>query len=66
MSLQKLARKAFPSSSEKVFDRMLKGGFYQASLPKWRRKIGAPKMNESFEDLFARARAAEQQINVDI
>ena len=58
--LQKLARKAFPESSAKEFDRMLKGRFYQALLPKWQRKLGAPKTDESFEDLYARARAIER------
>ena len=58
--LQKLARKAFPESRAKEFDRMLKGRFYQALLPKWQRKLGAPKTDESFEDLYARARAIER------
>lgn len=39
---------------------MLKGRFYQVLLPKWQRKLGAPKPDESFEDLFARARALER------
>ena len=66
VALQKLAFKAFPESGAKEFDRLLKGRFYQALLPKWQRKLGAPKANESFEDLYARARAQErheQQIN---
>ena len=65
--LQKLARKAFPKSSPKEFDRLLKGRFYQALLPKWQRKLGAPKATETFDDLYARARALErhdQQFNV--
>ena len=45
--LQKLGRKAFPKSSPKEFDRLLKGRFYQAWLPKWQRKLGAPKATES-------------------
>ena len=56
MELQKLARKAFPKMDLKEFDRLLKGHFYQALLPKWQCKLGAPKAAESFEDLFARAR----------
>ena len=66
IQLQRLARKAFPKSEAKEFDRMLKGRFYQALLPKWQRKLGAPKPAESFDDLYARARAQEhhhQQIN---
>ena len=66
--LQKLARKAFPESGAKEFDRMLKGQFYQALLPKWQRKLGAPKTDESFEDLYARARTVErhnQQIGAE-
>ena len=55
--LQRLAQKAFPKSSPKEFDRMLKGRFYQALLPKWQRKLGAPK---PFDDLYARARAQER------
>ena len=64
--LQRLARKAFPGSNQKEFDRMLKGRFYQALLPKWQRKLGAPKAAEAFDDLYARARTLErhdQQFN---
>ena len=57
IQLQRLAQKAFPKSGAKEFDRMLKGRFYQALLPKWQRKLGAPKPSESFDDLYARARA---------
>ena len=39
---------------------MLKGRFYQALLPKWQRKLGSPKPSESFDDLYARARAKER------
>lgn len=60
VTLQKLALKAFPESGAKEFDRILKGRFYQALLPKWQRKLGAPKTDESFEDLYARARASER------
>ena len=66
VQLQCLARKAFLKSGPKEFDRMLKGRFYQALLPKWQRKLGAPKPAESFDNLYARARTQErhnQQIN---
>ena len=66
MQLQKLGRKAFLRSGPKEFDRMLKGRFYQALLPKWQRKLGAPKTTESFEELYARTRTVErhnQQFN---
>ncbi len=66
VELQRLGRKAFPMSGHNEFDRMLKGQFYQALLPKWQRKLGAPKTTESFEKLFARARTLErhdQQFN---
>ena len=39
---------------------MLKGRFYQALLPNWQRKLGTPKTDESFEDLYPRARAFER------
>ena len=60
MELQRLARKAFPNMDLNEFDRLLKGRFYQALLPKWQRKLGAPKAAESFEDLFARTRTFER------
>ena len=59
MELQKLGRKAFSTSGMKEFDRILKGRFYQAILPKWQRKLGAPKTTETFEELYARARTLE-------
>ena len=60
MDLQKLARKAFPSMEGRVFDRMLKGRFYQALHPRWQRKLSAPKPEETFGQLFERARMLEQ------
>ena len=60
MKLQRLARKAFPESPEKDFDQLLKGRFYQALLPKWQRKLGAPRPTETFEELYARARTQER------
>ena len=40
LQLQKLAHKAFPSFSGDDFDRLLKGRFYSALLPKWQKKLG--------------------------
>lgn len=39
---------------------MLKGRFYQALQVKWQRKLGCPKPEEGFHDLFARARMLEE------
>ena len=52
LDFQTLGRRAFPSVGAKEFDRMLKGRFYQALLPKWQRKLGAPKLEESFTELY--------------
>ena len=60
ISIQQLGRKAFPSIVGKDFDRLLKGRFYQALQVKWQRKLGAPKPDESFHDLLARARMLEE------
>lgn len=60
MDLQKLARKAFPLMADKEFDRMLKGRFYQALLPRWQQKLNAPKPDETFGQLYERARMLEQ------
>lgn len=60
ISIQQLGRKAFPTIIGKDFDRLLKGRFYQALLVKWRRKLGSPKPDESFHDLYARARMLEE------
>ena len=57
IELQKLGRKAFPTSGAKEF---VKGRFYQALLPKWQRRLGAPKTTETFEELYARARTLER------
>ena len=43
LELQKVAQKAFPSLSGDDFDRLLKGRFYSALLPKWQKKLGAPR-----------------------
>ena len=60
ISIQQLGRKAFPSIVGKDLDRLLKGRFYQALLVKWQRKLGAPRPDESFHDLLARARMLEE------
>lgn len=60
LQLMSLARKAFPSLGEKELDRLLKGRFFQAVLPKWQRKLGAPKVEESFNQLYERARTLER------
>ena len=39
---------------------MLKGRFYQALLVKWQCKLRPPKAEESFYDLYTRARLAEE------
>ena len=61
LELQKLATRAFPLITGKDFDRLLKGRFFQALLPRWQRKLGAPKPDESFDELFARARTTERR-----
>ena len=60
MDIQKLGRKAFPSTEGKELDRLLKGRFYQALHPRWQRKLNAPRTDETFEQLFERARMLEQ------
>ena len=60
LQLQKLANKAFPSLSGADFDHMLKGRFYSALLPKWQKKLGAPRTTERFHDLYERARTVER------
>ena len=42
-------------------DRLLKGRFFQALFPWWQRKLGAPKMEETFQELYDRARMYEQR-----
>ena len=60
IALQNLARKAFPQSKGREFDRLLKGRFFQALHTKWQRKLGAPKTDESFSELYDRARTLER------
>ena len=61
IELQRLAKRAFPAITGKDFDRLLKGRFFQALLPRWQRKLGAPKPDESFDELFSRARTTERR-----
>ena len=58
--LQKLAGKAFPTIPGKEFDKLLRGRFFQALLPKWQQKLGAPKFGESFTELYDRAHTLER------
>ena len=60
IALQSLARKGFPQSKGREFDRLLKGRFFQALHTKWQRKLGAPKTEESFNELYDRARTLER------
>lgn len=61
MELQTLGNKAFPSIRGRELDRLLKGRFFQALHVKWQRKLGAPKMEETFQELCDRARMLEQR-----
>lgn len=61
LDLQRMAKRAFPSLTGKDLDRLLKGRFFQALLPKWQRKLGAPKTEESFDELYSRARITERR-----
>ena len=60
IQLQKIVHKAFPTLSGDAFDRLLKGRFYSALLPKWQQRLGAPKPSERFCDLYERARTVEK------
>ena len=60
IKLQSAARKAFLSLIGKEHDRLMKGRFFQSLLPKWQRKMGAHKADETFEDLFKRAHTVEK------
>ena len=59
LELQRLGRRAFPSTEGPKFDRLLKGRFFQALHTKWQQKLGAPKPSESFSELYDRARMLE-------
>ena len=61
LQLMQLAKKGFPTLGTTELDRMLKGRFFQALLPKWQgSKLWAPKLDESFNALYDRARVCEQ------
>ena len=44
----------------KDLDRLLKGRYFRALGTRWQRKLGAPKPDESFDELFNRARVVER------
>lgn len=46
--------------TEKEFDRLLKGRFFQAPMVKWQRNLEAPKPGETFLELYSRALMLEQ------
>ncbi len=58
LELMTLGKKALETTE---LDNLLKGRFFQALLPKWQRKLGAPRLGESFNALYERARTTEQQ-----
>ena len=58
LELQHVAKRAFPT---KDLDRLLKGRYFQALGTRWQRKLGAPKPDESFDELFNRARVVERR-----
>ena len=60
MELQRMARRAISNMPEPEYNRLLKERFFQAPQVKWQRKLGAPKPEESFQDLYDRARLMEQ------
>ena len=55
MEIQRLGHRTFPSVKGRDLDRLLKGRFFQALLPQWQRKLGALKMEETFQELYNRA-----------
>ena len=61
IEIQRLGHRAFPSVTGNDLDRLLKGRFFQALLVQWQRKLGAPKVEETFQELFDQARMAEQR-----
>ena len=68
LQVQKVAKRAFPTLVGKDLDGLMKGSFFQALLPKRQRKVGAPKTDESFAELFSRACTMEcrEQQYIDI
>ena len=61
MELQRLGNLAFPTLHGQERDIMLKGHFYQALQVRWQRKLGAPETDETFKELYDRARMLEQR-----
>ena len=61
LELQHVAKRAFPTIVGKDLDRLLKGRYFQALGTRWQRKLGAPKPDESFDQLFNRARLVERR-----
>jgi len=59
IALQQLGQKAFPSMASKELYWLLKGRFFQALHIKWQCKLGAPKPDETFYDLYDQARCLE-------
>ena len=45
----------------KDFDRLVKGRFFHTLLLRWQRKLGAPKVDENFDELFNHARMTERR-----
>ena len=60
IKLQTLARIVFPNIVGKEYNHLLKGRFNQGLLLKWQRKLGAPKPNKTFEELYDRALTLER------
>lgn len=58
IELQRLAKQAFPAIAGEDFDRLLKGRFFQALM---QHKLGAPRPEESFDELFSQARTMERR-----
>jgi hypothetical protein len=61
MELQRLGNMAFPTLCGQERDIMLKGRFFQALQVRWQRKLGGPKTDETFKELYDRARMLEQR-----
>ena len=49
MEIQRLGHHAFPTVKWWDLDWLLKGHFFQALHMRWQRKLGAPKMDETFQ-----------------
>ena len=52
MEIQQLGHRAFPSVTGNDLDCLLKGRFFQTLLVRWQRKLGTPKVEETFQELF--------------